>query len=248
VSFEGGEARTKSGKLRGRKTPTSTVLVLISWRKRAGSTLPVDDAWVYKVRECPGLPIESWCCSAPCLRCNLEIQWRAPRWMAQYLPLSDVWWRQTEFSRESDSHGDFAAPVWYVRAYRKGVDIEASHRMAKEGNLWERMRLKEVEDILSHCLIIHWSCVRRRIMVVEILRHKRAQSKGDLDRAMWRALGHRPVVEGHSGTPRMAIANSISCHCHTVSRTVSKNAGKNNTHNSPWRMTSGRSVYELCLG
>jgi len=135
-----------------------------------------------------------------------------------------------------------------MRAYRKGVDIEASHRMAEEGNLRERMRSKEVEDILGHCLVIHRSCVRRRIVVAEILRHKRAQSKGDLDRAMRRALGRRPVVDGHGGTPWIAIANSVSCHCHTVGRTVGENAGKNNTHNSPWRMTSGRSVFELCLG
>jgi len=31
VSFEGGEGRTKSGKLRGRKTPTDTVVVMGPW-------------------------------------------------------------------------------------------------------------------------------------------------------------------------------------------------------------------------
>ncbi len=153
-----------------------------------------------------------------------------------------------EFGGEGDSHGDLAAPVWYVRAHRKEVGIEALHRMAEEGDLGERMRSEEVEDILSHYLVIHRSCVGRRTVVAEILRHRRAQSEGDLDRAMRRALGRRPVVEGHGGTPWIAIANSISCHCHAVSRTVGENAGKNDTHNSPWRMTSGRSVFELCLG
>ncbi len=50
----GQEERARHRVLKG-----TCLLVLISWRKRVGSALPVDDARVRKGRECPGLPVES---------------------------------------------------------------------------------------------------------------------------------------------------------------------------------------------
>jgi hypothetical protein len=33
-----------------------------------------------------------------------------------------------------------------------------------------RMQYEEVEDVFDHCLVIHWTCMWRQTVVVEILR------------------------------------------------------------------------------
>jgi hypothetical protein len=45
--------------------------------------------------------------------------------------------------------------------------------MSEEGNIRERMRSEEVEDVLSHCFVVHRTCVWRRTVVAEILRRER---------------------------------------------------------------------------
>ena len=45
--------------------------------------------------------------------------------------------------------------------------------MTEEGNIRERMRSEEVEDVFGHCFVIHRTCVWRRTVVAEILRRER---------------------------------------------------------------------------
>jgi hypothetical protein len=45
--------------------------------------------------------------------------------------------------------------------------------MTEEGNIRERMRSEEVEDVFGHCFVIHRTCVWRRTVVAEILGHER---------------------------------------------------------------------------
>jgi hypothetical protein len=45
--------------------------------------------------------------------------------------------------------------------------------MTEEGNIRERMRSEEVEDVFDHCFVIHGTCVWRRTVVAEILRRER---------------------------------------------------------------------------
>jgi hypothetical protein len=134
--------------------------------------------------------------------------------------------------------------------------FEGLHGMAEEGNLRERMRPEEVEDVCeplprsSSVLRGETSrgCGGPKTQRTEQLTSNEGRP---LDRSTRDAHeGVDRLAGGHGGTPWIAIANSVSSHCRTVSRTQSAKTqeARNDTHNSPWRMTSGRSVFELCLG
>jgi hypothetical protein len=64
--------------------------------------------------------------------------------------------------------------MWYEQHTPEGQEVMfgALHGMADKGNIRERMRPEEVEDIIGHCFVIHRSCMRRRSVVAEILRRE----------------------------------------------------------------------------
>jgi hypothetical protein len=76
----------------------------------------------------------------------------------------------------------------------------------------------------------------------------------NLNGAIQHLLGRRQIAEAHGGKPLTATTSSVSSHCQSISYTAGKRwrrverEKEKNTHNNPWRMTSGRSVFEPCLG